>query len=75
MTLQPKFSRYSIWVVRSYGFGHKMEALMSSRTEILQQSSKQLIYFQSGVTEGELQEKMLLLLPHLSWYAQHLVVE
>lgn len=48
-----------------------MEALMSLRAEIFQQSSKHLIHFQSGVPEGEREEQMLLFLPHLSWDAQH----
>ena len=32
-TLQPRFPRYSIWVLNSHGFQHKLEPLMPSRTD------------------------------------------
>lgn len=66
-TLQPRFSRYSIWVLNSHGFQHKLENLMPSRTEIFHPSWMHRI--QAGTTDGERQEKMLLLLLHLNWDA------
>lgn len=62
LTLQLRFSRYSIWVVNSHGF--QLENLMTSGTEMFQPPSKHLVHTHSGATDGERQEKVLLLLPH-----------
>lgn len=60
-TLQPRFSSYRIWILNSHRFQRKLETLMPSRTEFFHPSSKH--HIRAGTTDGERQEKMLLLLP------------
>lgn len=59
--------RVQYWVVNSHGF--QLENLMTSGTEMFQPPSKHLVHTHSGATDGERQEKVLLLLPH--WAAIH----
>lgn len=54
--------RVQYWVVNSHGF--QLENLMTSGTEMFQPPSKHLVHTHSGATDGERQEKVLLLLPH-----------